>query len=100
MDVIFPDQDALGTLVIPTAALLLRGAPHAETGRRLVDHLLSPEVERKLAETAAHMPLRPGVVTPSGVRHVSGLRVMNVDYEKVAAEMERIQPWLRKWVGL
>jgi iron(III) transport system substrate-binding protein len=100
VDVIYPDQDTLGTLVMPTAALLLRGAPHAEAGRQLVDHLLSPEVERKMAETAAHMPLRPGVATPSSVRHVSSLRVMRVDYEQVAAEMERIQPWLRKWVGL
>jgi iron(III) transport system substrate-binding protein len=100
VDVIFPDQDGHGALVMPTAALLLRGAPHPEAGRRLVDYLLSAEVERRMAEVAAHMPLRPGVATPTGVRNAGDLRVMKVDYEKVAAEMERIQPWLRQWVGL
>jgi iron(III) transport system substrate-binding protein len=100
VDVIYPDQDGQGTLIMPTAALLLRGAPHAEAGRRLVDYLLSAEVERRMAEVAAHMPLRPGVATPTGVRNAGDLRVMKVDYEKVAAEMERIQPWLRQWVGL
>lgn len=100
VEMIYPDQEGLGALVMPTAALLLRGAPHPEAGKRLIDHLLSPEVERRLAESAAHMPLRPGVATPAGVRNVSSLRAMKVDYAKLAAEMERIQPWLRRWVGL
>jgi iron(III) transport system substrate-binding protein len=53
-----------------------------------------------MAEAAAHMPLRPGVSTPQGVRRVSDIRAMEVDYARVAEEMERIQPWLRQWAGL
>jgi iron(III) transport system substrate-binding protein len=45
-------------------------------------------------------PLRAGVATPPGVKRVSDIRAMEVDYGRVAEEMERIQPWLRQWSGL
>ena len=100
VEVVYPDADELGTLVIPTSVVLMAKAPHSEAGRRLVDYLLSAEAERRMAEAAAHMPLRPGVPTPDGVRRVSDIRAMDVDYARVAAEMEKIQPWLRQWAGL
>ncbi len=100
VEVVYPDQDGLGTLVMPTSVVLLRGAPHSETGKRLVDYLLGAETERRMAESAAHMPLRAGVPTPAGIRRVSDIRAMEVDYARVAEEMERIQPLLRSWAGL
>jgi iron(III) transport system substrate-binding protein len=100
VEVVFPDADELGTLVMPTSVVLMSKGPHPETGRKLVDYLLSPEVERQMAESAAHMPLRAGVPTPRGVQRVSDIRAMDVDYARVAEEMERIQPWLRQWAGL
>jgi hypothetical protein len=45
------------------------------------------------------MPLRAGVAVPDGVRGVDSLRAMEVNYAEVARVMERIQPWLREWVG-
>jgi iron(III) transport system substrate-binding protein len=99
IDVVWPDQDTLGTLVMPTAVVLMKGAPHPDAGERLIDFLLTAEVERKMAETAAHMPLRTDVQVP-GVRRAADVRAMQLDYERVATEMERIQPWLREWVGL
>ena len=98
--VVYPDPDDLGTLVMPTVGVLLRGAPHPHEGRRLIDCLVSVEVERRLAMRAAHMPLLPGVPATEGVRPVESIRAMAVDYRAVAREMERIQPWLREWVGL
>src|SRR5207244_2502577 len=67
---------------------------------RLVDALVATDTERRLAESAAHMPLRAGVPVPHGVRRATEVRAMAVDYVKVAAEMERIQPWLRAWAGM
>jgi iron(III) transport system substrate-binding protein len=84
---------------MPTVVVLLKGGPHPDTGKRLIDFLLTADVERTMAASAAHMPLRTDVNVP-GVRSVSALRAMQIDYERVAAEMERIQPWLREWVGL
>jgi iron(III) transport system substrate-binding protein len=98
--VVYPDQDELGTLVMPTVVVLIKGGPHPEAGRRFIDCLLSAEVERRLAVSAAHMPLRAGVAVPDGVRGVDSLRAMEVNYAEVARVMERIQPWLREWVGL
>jgi iron(III) transport system substrate-binding protein len=99
VDVVWPDQDGLGTLVMPTVVCLVKNGPHPEAGKRLIDHLLTAEVEKAMAGAAAHMPLRSDVQA-SGVRPVSEIRAMAVDYDRVAAEMERIQPWLRQWVGL
>jgi iron(III) transport system substrate-binding protein len=100
VEVVYPDQDGIGTLVLPTSAVLLRGGPNPVAGRRLIDFLVSAEVERRMAESAAHIPLRQGVPIPSGVRRLDQIRAMHVDYSHVAAEMQRVQPWLRKWVGL
>jgi iron(III) transport system substrate-binding protein len=100
VEVVYPDQDELGTLVMPTSVVLLRHAPRAEAGRRLIDYLLSAEVEAQMAERAAHMPLREAVTTPKTVRSAAGLRAMQVDYGQVSEQIEAQQGWLREWVGL
>ena len=98
--VIYPDQDDFGALVIPTSVVMLRGAKRTEAARALVDYLLSADVERQMAESAAHMPLRPGVPTPANVRPVSDLHAMQVDYAQVSDQIEAQQDWLRRWGGL
>ena len=120
--VVYPDQRAnpmktaktagetatpLGTLVMPTAAVVIHGAHHPKAARALIDCLVSADTERRLAADAAHMPLLPGVELPhsasggeSTVRPVQGLRAMKVDYRAVAQAMERLQPFLRQWAGL
>jgi iron(III) transport system substrate-binding protein len=98
--VVYPDREGSGTLIMPTVAVLMKGAPHGDDGKRLIDCLLSAEVERRMAEAAAHMPLRSGVPTPADVTPLSDVKAMPVDYRTVAQTMERIQPWLREWVGL
>ncbi len=102
VEIVYPDQEeaGLGTLVLPTTVVRIRGGPHPEGARRLIDHLLSPSAERYLAAHGAHMPLHRGVETPPGVRSVHEIRAMDVDYAEIAEVLERIQPWLRRWVGL
>ncbi len=96
---IFPDQDGMGTLVVPTAVVLIKNAPHPARARELIDFLLTPEVEKALAERAAHMPLRKDVHV-EGVPDLAGVRAMKVDYADLATEIARLEPWLRQWVGL
>ena len=98
--IVYPDQAEMGTLVMPTVAVLLKGGPHPEKGKKLIDCLLSGEAEEYLAEHGAHMPLRPGTPVPANMRSVDSIKAMQVDYAKVAKTMEEIQPWLREWVGL
>jgi iron(III) transport system substrate-binding protein len=96
---VYPDQDSFGTLVMPTAVVLMRGGPHPQPAERLVDFLLSAETERRMAAAAAHMPIRSAAQTPTGGQAVEQIKAMPVDYSELAATMERIQPWLRKWAG-
>ncbi|MCR5881302.1 extracellular solute-binding protein [Phenylobacterium sp. J367] len=100
VDIVYPDQDAGGTLVMPTSVVLIRGAPHPEAARRLADYLVSPQAERMMVDAAAHMPLHADVATPAHVVPVARIRAMNIDYAALAAVMDRIQPQLRKWSGL
>ena len=99
---IYPDQQegGLGCFIVPNAMVLIKGAQHAEQGRKLIDYLLSKETEKKLAfSDAAQIPLHVDVQTPSHVRHIDNLKVMNVNYADVAAKMQAIQPFLKDWVG-
>ncbi|HEX9289898.1 MAG TPA: extracellular solute-binding protein [Anaeromyxobacteraceae bacterium] len=99
IEVVYPDQDGIGALVMPTAVVLVKG-PHPDEARRLADYLLSTPAEQKLVELASHVPLRPDVKPAPGARRAGELKAMQVDYAKVADAMERLQPWLRQWAGL
>lgn len=100
---IFPDRDApassrLGTLFIPNTLALIRGSPNPEGAKKLIDYLLSPEVETKLAEgPSRQIPLNtkvtvkphPQIETPQTVK------AMDVDFEKAAEMWEDVQKFLR-----
>jgi iron(III) transport system substrate-binding protein len=100
IDGIYPDQgdQGLGCFIVPNAVLLISDGPHPEGGKKLIDYLLSPATERKLAESdAAQIPLHPGVPMPTEMRPLESLKVMRVDYAQVAAKMQAIQPLLKDW---
>lgn len=57
-----------GTLLIPCTAALLKHAPNPESGRRLIDFLVSAEVERLLAESdSKNIPVREGLRVELGI---------------------------------
>ena len=102
VEIIYPDQDpnGLGVLILPNAVALIKGAPHAENGKRLIDYLLSKETERKLAfADCAQIPLHSGVDTPPEVRRIEDIKTMRVSYVDLARKMEEIQPFLKEWAG-
>ena len=102
VEMIFPDQDTdgIGTLVLPNAVLLIKGAPHPDNARRLIDHLLSKETERKLAfAECAQIPLHPGVETPPNVPKLEAIKVLRIDYQQIGKKTSEIQPFLKAWVG-
>ena len=100
MAVVYPDQTGIGTLVMPNAVALVKGAPHSEPGKKLIDYLLSRQVEEKLAKsTAAQMPLRPDVPVPPNVKPVSTIKDMAVTYSTLGKTIDQILPYLRQWSG-
>ncbi len=103
IEMIYPDQGptGLGAFIVPNAVLLIKGAPHLENAKILIDYLLSKATERKLAfADCAQIPLHPGVELPPEVKPVESIRVMKVDYADVAAKMVDTQPMLKEWMGL
>lgn len=89
-----PATDRLGTLFIPNTVAIIRGCPHPESARKLVDFLLSPEVEKRLAESpSGQMPLNPEVKAdlPAALRTDRPIKRMNVDFEKAAALWDEVQ---------
>ena len=98
--VVYPDQTGIGTLVMPNAVALVKGAPHSEPGKKLIDYLLSRQVEEKLAKsTAAQMPLHPNVSVPPNVKPVSTIKDMAVTYSTLGKTIDQILPYLRQWSG-
>lgn len=75
---ILPDQqaDGLGTLAIPCTVAGVAGRPMSENTKKLIDHLLSREVEQKLIDAK---------FVKYSVRAGPGeIRTMDIDYAKVA----------------
>ncbi|MGH7289153.1 MAG: extracellular solute-binding protein [Myxococcota bacterium] len=103
IEMVVPDQGEgeAGVFLVPNAVLILRGAPHLEAAKRLVDYLLAPETERKLAAAdCAQLPLQAGVEPPRELPPVADLKLMIADYAKVAAKMKELESWLQTWSGM
>jgi iron(III) transport system substrate-binding protein len=78
---IVPDQSGIGTLTIPCTAALVAGAKNPEAAKKLIDYLLSPEVEKRLIDAKfAHSSVRAGN---------SGIKPLQVDYREVAKVLPR-----------
>lgn len=102
VEIVYPDQEpnGLGVLILPNAVALIKGGPHPENGKKLIDYLLSKSTERKLAfADCAQIPLHAGVDTPPEVRRVEDIKPMRVGYADLARKMEEIQPFLKEWTG-
>ena len=89
---VYPDQDGLGTMVIPNTVAILADAPHPEAARQLVDFILSTEVEEALAKSAsAQIPVRASVPRPEHVKSAADFKVMEVDFSRVGRDVARRQ---------
>ncbi len=100
VEMVIPDQKGPGTLFMPNAVALIRGAPHPETAKKLIDYLLSPETEEALAQMVCRqIPLNPQAQPPQGMPRLSEIRTLKVDYEAVARKMEEIVPYLKDWIS-
>lgn len=98
---VLPDRDGIGVPVMPNMVSLVSGAPHPDEAKRLIDYLLSPEVERKLAESeAVQIPLHSGVPGPKNVPPISTFKPMTFDYAKAATRVEDVTKRLATILGL
>ena len=86
---IYPDQEDLGTMVIPNSVAIVKGAPHLKQAQRLVDFILSPAVEEQLAASrSAQIPVRDFIPRPANVVGFDQIKVMAVDFDVLGREMK------------
>lgn len=98
---IVPDADQLGAPVMPNMVSLIANGPNPEAGRRLIDYLLSAEVEQMLARSqAVQIPLHTGVPPPKNMPAISSIRPMLLDYGKAAARVEDVTARLQRILRL
>lgn len=98
---VLPDGDGIGVPVMPNMISLVARAPRAEAGKRLIDYLLSAEVERMLAASeAVQIPLRAGVEGPKDMPALSSFKPMTMDYDKAADRVEDVTKRLQTILGL
>jgi len=96
--IVYPDQGegGFGTLFIPNTLAVIRGSPHGDAARRLVDYLLSPEAEAALAAgPSAQIPLNPSVAMPLRVETPKTVRPMQVDFDSAADKWDSAAEFLR-----
>jgi iron(III) transport system substrate-binding protein len=96
--IIYPDQEegALGTLFIPNTLALVKNSPNPEAAQRLLDYLLSPAVERRLADgPSGQIPLQTGVAASARLKTPQQVRAMNADFAAAAGHWDAVAQFLK-----
>jgi iron(III) transport system substrate-binding protein len=98
--IVFPDQtgdDALGTLLIPNTLSVIKGAPHRDAAEKLLEYLLSSDVEERLAEgPSAQFPLNRNAKLTSRVMPKEGIKRMEVDFQAAAKQWDAAAEFLKE----
>jgi iron(III) transport system substrate-binding protein len=98
---VLPDKEGLGVPVMPNMVSLIAGAPHPEEARKLIDYLLSADVERQLAQSeAVQIPLHAGVPGPKNIPAIETFKPMTLDYAKAASRVDDVTKRLATILGL
>ncbi len=97
--IVYPDQgeEGIGALFIPNTLALIAEGPNRAEAERLVEFLLSPEVESMLAAgPSAQIPLNPAVEKSPRVESPQTVRAMQVDFEAAAKQWNAAAKFLQK----
>jgi ABC-type Fe3+ transport system substrate-binding protein len=92
---VFPDQaeGGLGTMLIPNSVAVVRGGPHPEAAKKLVDFIVSEQVEAILAASkSAQIPVRAAVQGPESawILGIDDFRPMVWDADEVASHLAEL----------
>ena len=86
----------MGTLFIPNTLCLIKGSPNPQAARKLLDHLLSADVEAVLAKgRSAQFPVNPEVDFQSRAAADEETRWMEVDFSAAAEQWTTAAEFLR-----
>lgn len=101
IEILFPDQEGAGTLLIPNTVAVTKHARNQTGARRLVEYLLSARVEKRLAlGPSGQIPLRsdlrqdPEILRAFPGRVIGKVRAMQVDFERAARHWQQANSFL------
>ncbi|HWE95300.1 MAG TPA: extracellular solute-binding protein [Tepidisphaeraceae bacterium] len=84
LTMVVPDQNAQGTLAMPTSVALVKGSKHEASAKKLIDFLVSKQVEKKLIDLKfARWSVRGG--------EGETIKAINVNYHAAANVYARAQ---------
>ena len=97
--IVYPDQGdhGIGTLFIPNTVARIQGSQNTGHSRRLIDYLLSPEVESRLAQgRSAQIPLGRRVNVQHRIKTPRDVKAMRIDFAAAAAKWQVAAKFLRE----
>jgi iron(III) transport system substrate-binding protein len=113
--IVFPDRELrragrpvppggmrMGTLFIPNTLCIPKGCPNPTGAHKLIDFLLGPDVERRLAEgPSAQIPLNPKVKAklPEQIETPTTVQAMQVDWERARDLWDEAQQFVIREFG-
>jgi len=101
IEFIYPDQgdSQMGAFVVPNTVMMIKDSKHPKLAKKLIDYLLSRQSEEKLAfADCAQIPLHKGMKMPKELLSLEKVKVMQIDFEKVADKLTEIQPYIKVWL--
>jgi len=91
VDVIYPNPEDIGTLVIPNTAMLIKGSPNEKNAKLLIDYLVSSTSEILLARSkAVQIPLIANTDLPDGLPSLANLKPMTINWNQVTDNLEPV----------
>jgi iron(III) transport system substrate-binding protein len=95
--IVYPDREPneIGTLFIPNSISIIKGGPNPDAAKTLIDYLLTPEVEAKLAQCpSAQIPLNPQVEIKPRVETPQTVKAMEIDFAQAAAQWDAVAKFM------
>lgn len=89
--VIFPDQNTIGTLIVPNTVAMIDGGPNPQEAKILIDYLLRKETEQLLSEMGwSQVSLRKGNNEKSCLGNVD-IKGMDIPLEEIYFQMQKVK---------
>lgn len=88
VEIVFLDQgpSEIGTLVVPNTVAMIKGAPHPEEAKELIDYLLNVDTEQLMIKSGwIHFSVRP----MNNSLNRLDIKSLNVEFEKIFNNIER-----------
>jgi len=95
--VVFPDQQSFGTLILPSALVLMANAPNPEQAKRFIDFLLRSQIQKLLRPSVSR---DSGTVADREIPAAGDIKAMQVDYVKLVPQAKELsRGFLKEWVS-